>query len=36
MSPHEKRIIVSEKAPKPVGPYSVGRVRSFSRLGKLV
>jgi len=24
MSPHEKSIIVSEKAPKPVGPYSVG------------
>jgi 2-iminobutanoate/2-iminopropanoate deaminase len=24
MSPHEKRIIKSENAPKPVGPYSVG------------
>lgn len=24
MSPHEKRIVTSEKAPKPLGPYSVG------------
>lgn len=24
MSPHEKKVVVSEKAPKPVGPYSIG------------